>query len=55
MTFGAVKSLIEKNLLESYKNEKEFKKTLREFKHNVNLKTISLGEIKNITKNTQRT
>lgn len=35
MTFGAVKSLIEKNLLESYKNEKEFKKTLREFKHNV--------------------
>lgn len=35
MTFGTVKSLIEKNLLESYKNEKEFKKTLREFKHNV--------------------
>ena len=35
MTFGAVKSVIEKNLLESYKNEKEFKKTLREFKHNV--------------------
>lgn len=35
MTFGIVKSLIEKNLLESYKNEKEFKKTLREFKHNV--------------------
>jgi hypothetical protein len=35
MTFGAVKSLIEKNLLESYKDEKEFKKTLREFKHNV--------------------
>jgi hypothetical protein len=35
MTFGAVKSLIEKNLLESYKNETEFKKTLREFKHNV--------------------
>ena len=35
MTFGAVKSIIEKNLLESYKNEKEFKKTLREFKHNV--------------------
>lgn len=35
MTFGAVKSLIEKNLLESYNNEKEFKKTLREFKHNV--------------------
>lgn len=35
MTFGAVKSVIEKNLLESYKNEKEFKKTLREFKQNV--------------------
>ena len=35
MTFGTVKSLIEKNLLESYKNETEFKKTLREFKHNV--------------------
>ena len=35
MTFGAVKSVIEKNLLESYKNEMEFKKTLREFKHNV--------------------
>ncbi len=35
MTFGTVKSLIEKNLLESYKNEVEFKKTLREFKHNV--------------------
>jgi hypothetical protein len=35
MTFGTVKSLIEKNLLESYKNEIEFKKTLREFKHNV--------------------
>lgn len=35
MTFGKVKSLIEKNLLESYKNEKDFKKTLREFKHNV--------------------
>ena len=35
MTFGKVKSLIEKNLFESYKNEKEFKKTLREFKHNV--------------------
>jgi hypothetical protein len=35
MTFGIIKSLIEKNLLESYKNEMEFKKTLREFKHNV--------------------
>jgi hypothetical protein len=35
MTFGTIKSFIENNLLESYKNEKEFKKTLREFKHNV--------------------
>jgi hypothetical protein len=35
MTFGTVKSLIENNLLESYKNELEFKKSLREFKHNV--------------------
>jgi len=42
MTFGIVKSLIEKNLLESYKNETEFKKTLREFKHNVlNNKSMS--------------
>ena len=35
MTFGTIKSFIENNLLESYKNEKEFKKTLREFKHNI--------------------
>lgn len=35
MTFGIVKSLIEKNLLESYRNENEFKRTIREFKHNV--------------------
>ena len=35
MTFGQVKSTIEENLLHSYKNEKEFKKTLREFKENV--------------------
>jgi len=42
MTFGTVKSLIEKNLLESYNNEKEFKRTLREFKQNVlNNKPIS--------------
>ena len=42
MTFGIVKSIIENNLLESYKNEKEFKKTLREFKHNVlNNKSMS--------------
>lgn len=42
MTFGKIKSLIENNLLESYVNEKDFKKTLREFKHNVlNNKSIS--------------
>jgi len=35
MTFGQIKSIIENNLLESYKNEQEFKKSLREFKHNV--------------------
>ena len=42
MTFGQIKSIIEKNLLESYKNEKDFKKSLKEFKHNVlNNKTMS--------------
>jgi DNA integrity scanning protein DisA with diadenylate cyclase activity len=35
MTFGIIKSVIEKNLLESYKDEKTFKKTLREFKQNI--------------------
>jgi hypothetical protein len=35
MTFGTIKSIIEKNLLESYKNEKEFKKLLREFNQNI--------------------
>ena len=42
MTFGTIKSIIEKNLLESYNNEVEFKKSLREFKHNVlNNKSMS--------------
>jgi hypothetical protein len=42
MTFGKIKSIIENNLLESYKDEKEFKKSLKEFKHNVlNDKTMS--------------
>lgn len=42
MTFGNVKSIIEKNLLESYSNEVDFKKSLREFKHNVlNNKSMS--------------
>ena len=35
MTFGQIKSIIENNLLESYRNEPEFKKSLKEFKHNV--------------------
>jgi len=35
MTFGQVKSIIENSLIESYKNEGEFKQSLREFKHNV--------------------
>lgn len=42
MTFGNIKSIIEKKLLESYNDEKEFKKSLREFKHNVlNNKSMS--------------
>ena len=44
MTFGTIKSVIEENLLESYKNELEFKKTLREFKHNV-LKNKQLSKV----------
>ena len=30
MTFGQIKSIIENNLLESYKNEQEFKKLLKD-------------------------
>lgn len=42
MTFGKIKSIIENRLIESYKDEKEFKKSLKEFKHNVlNNKTMS--------------
>jgi hypothetical protein len=42
MTFGKIKSIIENNLIESYRDEKEFKKSLKEFKHNVlNNKTMS--------------
>lgn len=42
MTFGKIKSVIENNLLESYRNESEFKKTIKEFKQNVlNNKSIS--------------
>jgi hypothetical protein len=35
MTFGLIKSIIEENLLESYKDEKSFKKSINEFKHNI--------------------
>ena len=35
MTFGQIKSIIEKNLVESYNKPTTFKQTLREFKHNV--------------------
>ena len=46
MTFGKIKSIIEKNLLESYKDEKQFKKYLRHFKQNVlNNKSISRAYI----------
>lgn len=44
MTFGQIKTAIETNLLESYKNQNDFKKTLREFKHNV-LKDKNLSKI----------
>ena len=33
MTFGEIKSIIENNLLKSYNNKQEFKKSLKEFKH----------------------
>lgn len=35
MTFGEIKTIIENQLIESYKNEKEFKKSLKEFKEDV--------------------
>lgn len=42
MTFGKVKSLIENRLIESYRNENDFKKSLREFKQNILMnKTVS--------------
>jgi hypothetical protein len=44
MTFGQIKSLIENRLVESYRDEKEFKKYIREFKHNV-LKNKSLSKL----------
>lgn len=42
MTFGQIKTAIENHLIESYKNEKEFKKTMNEFKSNIlNSKSMS--------------
>jgi hypothetical protein len=42
MTFGQIKTSIEKNLLESYKDQSEFRKTVKEFKSNIlNDKTMS--------------
>jgi uncharacterized protein YerC len=35
MTFGLIKSIIEKNLLETYKDEKSFKRAINEFRHNI--------------------
>lgn len=42
MTFGQIKSIIENNLVQSYNNEGEFKKLLKEFKYYVlNDKSLS--------------
>ena len=42
MTFGEIKTIIENQLIESYKDEKEFKQSLKEFKEDVlNNKNIS--------------
>jgi hypothetical protein len=35
MTFGLIKSIIEENILDSYKDEKSFKRAINEFKHNI--------------------
>jgi len=35
MTFGQIKTIIENQLIESYKDEKEFKQSLKEFKEDV--------------------
>ena len=44
MTFGQIKTKIETNLVESYKTEDSFKKTIREFKQNI-LKDKSLSKL----------
>jgi hypothetical protein len=35
MTFGQIKSLLEKNLVESYSNQEVFKRSIKEFKKNI--------------------
>ena len=47
MTFGQIKSIIEKNLVESYKDSSTLKQTLKEFKHNV-LKNKSFSKVYSI-------
>ena len=47
MTFGQIKSIIEKNLVESYKDSSTFKQTLKESKHNV-LKNKSFSKVYSI-------
>ena len=48
MTFGLFKSAIEENLFESYKDELQFKKSIKEFKQNIlTNKSISKVKIKN--------
>lgn len=44
MTFGKVKTLIENRLIETYQNQDDFKKLLREFKHNI-LENKNLSKI----------
>lgn len=42
MTFGQIKSVIEKNLVDSYLNEEVFKRSIKEFKKNIlNNKSLS--------------
>lgn len=42
MTFGQIKTLVEKNLVESYSNQEIFKRSIREFKKNIlNDKSLS--------------
>lgn len=35
MTFGKIKTIVETNLIESYSKKNDFKRTLKQFKHNV--------------------